>query len=172
MQKTMKRTLALILALVLSMSGLPFSAFATEALPDEPLSSQAPPSEAPVESSQSKPSGEPTASPAPDVTASPSPEESPEPGQSEEPSPTPETGPAPGAIAEPSASPEPAAQPDSPYETELAQVDATQIWSSLQRARTRAAAGAGTAGVLQMGYYCFKSDVGTLTTLGEMWPLS
>ena len=46
-------------------------------------------------------------------------------------------------------------------------MDATQIWSSLQRARTRAAAGAGTAGVLQMGYYCFKSDVGTLTTLGE-----
>jgi hypothetical protein len=156
MQKTMKRTLALILALVLSMSGLPFSAFATEALPDEPLSSQAPPSEAPVESSQSKPSGEPTASPAPDVTASPSPEESPEPGQSEEPSPTPETGPAPGAIAEPSASPEPAAT--SVFETELSTVEARQVWPALQRAKARAVAGVGTAGVLQMGYYCFPID--------------
>lgn len=46
----------------------------------------------------------------------------------------------------------PSSQPNSSYETELAQVDATQIWSSLRRARTRSAAGAGTAGVLQMGY--------------------
>ena len=167
MQKTMKRTLALILAVMLCLSGLPYSAFATEAPPDEPLSSQAPPSEAPAESSQPEPSAGPDIAPQPDLEATPSPEESPEPSQGEELSPTPEAGSAPGPSAESSASPEPAAQPDSPYETELAQVDATQIWSSLQRARTRAAAGAGTAGVLQMGYYCFKSDVGTLTTLGE-----
>ena len=172
MQKTMKRTLALILAVMLCLSGLPYSAFATEAPPDEPLSSQAPPSEAPAESSQPEPSAGPDIAPQPDLEATPSPEESPEPSQDEEPSPTPEADSTPGPSAESSASPEPAAQPDSPYETELAQVDATQIWSSLQRARTRAAAGAGTAGVLQMGYYCFKSDVGTLTTLGEMWPLS
>ena len=126
------------------MSGLPYSAFATEALPDEPLSSQAPPSEAPAESSQPEPSAGPDVAPQPDLEATPGPENSPEPDAAAEPSPVPP--------AEASPSPAPSAQPDSPYETELAQVDATQIWSSLQRARTRAAAGAGTAGVLQMGY--------------------
>ena len=159
MQKTMKRTLALILAVMLCLSGLPYSAFATEAPPDEPLSSQAPPSEAPAESSEPEPSAGPDVAPQPDLEATPGPENSPEPDAAAEPSPVPP--------AEASPSPAPSAQPDSHYETELAQVDATQIWSSLQRARTRAAAGAGTAGVLQMGYYCFKSDVGTLTTLGE-----
>ncbi len=159
MQKTMKRTLALILAVMLCLSGLPYSAFAAEAPPDEPLSSQAPPSEAPAESSEPEPSAGPDVAPQPDLEATPGPENSPEPDAAAEPSPVPP--------AEASPSPAPSAQPDSPYETELAQVDATQIWSSLQRARTRAAAGAGTAGVLQMGYYCFKSDVGTLTTLGE-----
>ncbi len=63
--------------------------------------------------------------------------------------------------------PEPTDEPNSPYETELTQMDAQQIWPALQRAKARAAAGTGTSGVLQMGYYCFKSDVGTLTTLGE-----
>lgn len=159
MLKTMKRTLALILAVMLCLSGLPYSAFAAEAPPDEPLSSQAPPSEAPAESSQPEPSAGPDVAPQPDLEATPGPENSPESDAAAEPSPV--------HPAEDSPSPSPSAQPDSPYETELAQVDATQIWSSLQRARTRAAAGAGTAGVLQMGYYCFKSDVGTLTTLGE-----
>ena len=159
MQKTMKRTLVLILAVMLCLSGLPYSAFATEAPPDEPISSQAPPSEAPAESSQPEPSAGPDVVPQPDLEATPGPENSPESDAAAEPSPV--------HPAEASPSPSPSAQPDSPYETELAQVDATQIWSSLQRARTRAAAGAGTAGVLQMGYYCFKSDVGTLTTLGE-----
>ena len=159
MQKTMKRTLALILAVMLCLSGLPYFAFATEAPPDEPLSSQVPPSEAPAESSEPEPSAGPDVAPQPDLEATPGPENSPEPDAAAEPSPVPP--------AEASPSPAPSAQPDSPYETELSQVDATQIWSSLQRARTRAAAGAGTAGVLQMGYYCFKSDVGTLTTLGE-----
>lgn len=54
MQKTMKRTLALILAVVLCFSAMPFSAFAVEMTPYEPLSSQAPSSEAPAESSQAR----------------------------------------------------------------------------------------------------------------------
>jgi hypothetical protein len=171
MQKTMKRTLALILALVLCMSGLPFSAFAAEALPDENLSSQALPSEAPAESSQPDPSGEPTVSLAPDassepeVSTAPAPDRSPEP--SEGPSPKPAVDPSPASSVEPDATPKPSAEPENPFETELAQVDAQQVWSALRRTKARAAAGAGTAGVLQMGYYCFKSEVGTLTTLGE-----
>ncbi len=125
MQKTMKRTLALILAVMLCLSGLPYSAFATEAPPDEPLSSQAPPSEAPAESSQPEPSAGPDIAPQPDLEATPSPEESPEPSQDEEPSPTPEADSTPGPSAESSASPEPAAT--SIFETELSTVEARQV---------------------------------------------
>ncbi|WP_217957945.1 VaFE repeat-containing surface-anchored protein [Acutalibacter muris] len=156
MQKTMKRTLALILAVVLCFSAMPFSAFAVEMTPDETLSSETLPSEAPTESSQPEPSMAPEVSPQPGADATPGPDESPKPTA------TPEAFPSPSA--EPSPTP---AEPADPYETELTQVDAQQIWPALQRARARAAAGIGTGGVLQMGYYCFKSEVGTLTTLGE-----
>ncbi len=156
MQKIMKRTLALILAVVLCFSAMPFSAFAVEMTPDETQSSQAQPSEAPAESSQPEPSTAPEVSPQPGADATPGPDESPKPTA------TPEAFPSPSA--EPSPTP---AEPADPYETELTQVDAQQIWPALQRARARAAAGIGTGGVLQMGYYCFKSEVGTLTTLGE-----
>ena len=104
MQKTMKRTLALILAVMLCLSGLPYAAFATEALPDEPLSSQAPPSEAPAESSQPEPSAGPDVAPQPDLEATPGPENSPESDAAAEPSLVPP--------AEASPSPSPSAQPD------------------------------------------------------------
>ena len=50
MQKMMKRTLALLLAVVLCFGTVPLSAFATEIDPNETVSSEAPPSEAPSES--------------------------------------------------------------------------------------------------------------------------
>lgn len=144
MRKALKRTLSLILVVVLCLSTMPLSAFAAELAPGEPASTNEPSSEAPVESSQP----EPTVSPTPDIADSSGPEESPQPEESEAtPSPTPS--------AEPDVIPEPSSEPDSPYETELSQMEATQIWPALRKARARAA-----AGVLQMGYYCFKSEVG------------
>lgn len=154
MQKALKRTISLILVLVFCLSAMPFSAFAAESAPGEPASTNEPPSKAPVESSQPDPSGEPTISPTPDITVSSGQEES-------------EATPSPAPSADPDVTSEPSSEPDSPYETELSQMEATQIWPALRKARARAAAGVGTAGVLQMGYYCFKSEVGTLTTLGE-----
>lgn len=163
MQKTWKRILALLLALMLCLSALPFSGFAVEGPPDDTVITEAMPSEAPAESSQPDPSAGPDPAPQPSPEATSSPEDAPEPEGTEPPMPED----IPPSPAEPLASPEPPAQPDSPYETELSQVEARQIWPALQRAQTRAAAGVGTAGVLQMGYYCFSANVGTLATLGE-----
>ena len=159
MQKIMKRSLALLLAVVLCFGAMPLSAFATEIDPNETVSSEAPPSEAPSESTPGPDTTE--SSPAPSPDGSPAPDETPEPSTEPAESPNPTAEP----TAEPSA--EPTTGPDDPYESELTQVDAHQIWPALQRARARAAAGVGAGGVLQMGYYCFKSDVGTLATLGE-----
>lgn len=161
MQKIMKRSLALLLAVVLCFSAMPFSAFATEVPPDDTLFTEAPPSnEPPVESSQPEPVHEPDTSSAPEE---PSPGPSPEPSQKPEPSPAPVEQP----VETPEPSAEPADEPESIYDTELGSIDAQQVWPALQRARVRAAAGVGTGGVLQMGYYCFKSEVGSLATLGE-----
>lgn len=149
MQKTLKKTFALILAVMLCLGVMPLSVFASENHSAEEITSEAASSEPLSESGITDTVTNPE-EPFPNETAQSGPKEAV--GESAE-------------MMEPN--PEPTDEPNSPYETELAQVDATQICSSLQRARTRAAAGAGTAGVLQMGYYCFKSDVGTLTTLGE-----
>ena len=154
MQKALKRTLSLILVVVLCLSAMPLSAFAAELTPGEPASTNETPSEAPVESNQPDLSGEPAVSPTPDIAVSSGQEKS-------------ESTPSPAPSLELDVTPEPSSEPGSPYETELSQMEATQIWPALRKARARAAAGVGTAGVLQMGYYCFKSEVGTLTTLGE-----
>ena len=52
MQKTLKRTLALILAVMLCLGAMPFSAFAAEMPTAEEISSEAPSSEIPEGSSQ------------------------------------------------------------------------------------------------------------------------
>ncbi len=144
MHKTLKRTLAIILAVILCLGTVPFSAFAAENPTAAEKSAETTTSEPPSESSipDASASLEETASPGPEVNLSELLETSEE-------------------------NLEPSPEQVSPYETELAQMDAQQIWPALQRAKARAAAGVGTGGVLQMGYYCFKSEVGTLTTLGE-----
>ncbi|NBJ90133.1 VaFE repeat-containing surface-anchored protein [Acutalibacter sp. 1XD8-36] len=140
MTKNIKRFLALILTLVLCVGMVPAPVFAAE------VTSKSSEAVAEPEKSNIASSSKPDSSPAP---------EEPSPGPSSEPTLTPELSAA------------PADEPESIYDTEMASVDAQQVWPALQRARARAAAGVGTGGVLQMGYYCFKSDVGTLTTLGE-----
>ena len=65
MQKALKRTLSLILVVVLCLSAMPLSAFAAELTPGEPASTNETPSEAPVESNQPDLSVEPAVSPTP-----------------------------------------------------------------------------------------------------------
>ncbi|NBK79545.1 Cna B-type domain-containing protein [bacterium D16-76] len=149
MQKTLKKTFALILAVMLCLGVMPLSVFASENHSAEEITSEAASSEPLSESGITDTVTNPE-EPFPNETAQSGPKEAV--GESAE-------------MMEPD--PEPTDEPNSPYETELTQMDAQQIWPALQRAKARAAAGIGTSGVLQMGYYCFTSDVGTLTTLGE-----
>ena len=144
MQKNLKRALAFLMTVILIFSVIPMSAFAAESALEETASAEAPPSEPPAES---------------DSTT----EVSPEPNVTDEPVLPPKTGPS-------SPGDEPAEEPDSIYNTELATVEARQVWPALQRAKARAAAGVGTAGVLQMGYYCFPIDNPNLVaTLGNKY---
>ncbi|WP_322204114.1 MSCRAMM family protein, partial [Acutalibacter intestini] len=144
MQKNLKRALAFLMTVILIFSVIPMSAFATESAPDETASTEAPTSEPPAES---------------DSTT----EVSPELNVTDEPVLLPETGPS-------SPGDEPAEEPDSIYNTELATVEARQVWPALQRAKARAASGVGAGGVLQMGYYCFPIDNPNLVaTLGNKY---
>lgn len=144
MQKNLKRALAFLMTVILIFSVIPMSAFAAESALEETASAEAPPSEPPAES---------------DSTT----EVSPEPNVTDEPVLPPETGPS-------SPGDEPAEEPDSIYNTELATVEARQVWPALQRAKARAASGVGAGGVLQMGYYCFPMDNPNLVaTLGNKY---
>ena len=157
MQKIMKKSLALLLAVVLCFSAMPFSAFAVEMTPDETLSSEAQPSEAPAESSQPEPSTAPEtgteSSAAPDESAEPTTE----PAGSPEPS------------AEPTVEPtaEPTTGPDDSSLTPGTQLDVNKVWPAVRRAQARAAGKFGTDGTLYVGDYCFPGGVGTPPTLGE-----
>ena len=157
MQKTMKRTLALILAVVLCFSAMPFSAFAVEMTPDETLSSHAPSSEAPAESSQPEPSAAPETGPessaAPEENAGPTTEPAESPESSSEPT------------AEPTA--EPTTGPDDSSLIPGTQLDVNKVWPAVRRAQARAAGKFGTDGTLYVGDYCFPGGVGTPPTLGE-----
>ena len=106
MQKTWKRILALLLALMFCLSALPFSGFAVEGPPDDTVITEARPSEAPAESSQPDPSAgpDPAPQPSPEATSSPEPEGT-EPPVPEDIPPSP---------AEPLASPEPPVEPRLP----------------------------------------------------------
>ncbi len=144
MQKNLKRALAFLMTVILIFSVIPMSAFAAESAPDETASAEAAPSEPPSESD----------SLTDDLS---------EPNMADEPVSSLESEPA-------SPGDEPAEEPDSIYDTELATVEARQVWPALQRAKARAAAGVGTAGVLQMGYYCFPIDNPNLVaTLGNKY---
>ncbi len=164
MQKMMKRTLALLLAVVLCFGTVPISAFATEIDPNETVSSEAQPNEALAESTP-----EPTDAPAPD--ASPSPTGSPAPVESEEPGTEPTTEPSesPSPSAEPTADPssEPTTVPDDPGLTPGTELDVNRVWPAVRRAMARAAGQYGTNGTLYVGDYCFPGGVGTPPTLGE-----
>ncbi len=155
MQKTMKLTLALILAVVLCFSAMPFSAFAVEMTPDETLSSHAPSSEAPAESSQ------------PESSAAP--ETSPENSAAPEESAVTSTGSSPAPSTEPTAEPtaEPTTGPDDSSLTPGTQLDVNKVWPAVRRAQARAAGQFGTDGTLYVGDYCFPGGVGTPPTLGE-----
>lgn len=159
MQKTMKRTLALILAVVLCFSAMPFSAFAVEMTPDETLSSHAPSSEAPAESSQPEPSAAPETGP----ESSAAPEESAVTSTGSSPAPSTEP------TAEPAAdpTPEPATGSDDSGLTPGTELDMNRVWPALRRAQARAAGKFGTDGTLYVGDYCFPGGVGTPPTLGE-----
>ena len=133
--------LALLLTVMLIFGVVPSTVYAAEAPPE------------PESAVSSEPPGEDASEPSPEVT--------PEPSTEPVLTPAPED----SVMTEPSPSPEP--EEKSTFDTELATVDANKIWPAIRRAKARAAAGVGTGGVLQMGYYCFKSEVGTLTTLGE-----
>lgn len=143
MQKYIKKVFALFMTVVLLFGTVPGTVYAAETLPEpESMVSSEQPSEK-LEEPEPVPS--PETSSAPVKEASPNPSAEP----SHSPSPTPET------------------EEKSALDKELATLDTRRIWPALRSAKVRAAAGIGTAVVLQMGYYCFKSDVGTLTTLGE-----
>lgn len=105
------------MTVILIFSVIPMSAFAAESAPDETASTEAPTSEPPAER---------------DSTT----EVSPELNVTDEPVLPPETGPS-------SPGDEPAEGPDSIYNTELATVEACQVWPALQRAKARAASGVG-----------------------------
>ncbi len=154
MQKIMKRSIALLLAIMLCFSGLPFSAFASELQPDEPVASEAPPSDEPTES------GEPDELPAPEPTEAPGPADPTEPTPSPEPTAEP--------TEQPESIPTPPSEPsggDDPYETEGASIDVTKVWPTGPR-RAAIAASVGASSVLKIGNYCFADEVGTLPTLG------
>ena len=175
MQKIMKRTLALLLAVVLCFGSVPLSAFATEIDPNETVSSEALPSEAPSESTPdpdtTESSSAPDVSPAPSPDGSPAPDESPEsttepvesPNPTTEPAESPE--PSPEPTAEPSA--EPTTGPDGPGLTPGTELDVNRVWPAVRRAMARAAGKYGTDGTLYVGDYCFPGGVGTPPTLGE-----
>ena len=143
MQKYVKKVFALLMIVVLLFGTVSNTVYAAEALPElESAVSNESPADRLMDSEPApppKPNSEPVKEPSPEPSAEPS----------LSPSPTPES------------------EERNIFVTELAKTEARQIWPALQRTKTRAAAGVGTAGVLQMGYYCFKSDVGTLSTLGE-----
>ena len=143
MQKYIKKVFALFMTVVLLFGTVPGTVYAAETLP-EPESMVS--SEQPSEKLE-----EPEPVPSPETSSAPVKEASPKP--SVEPSPPP--------------SPTTETEEKSALDKELATLDTRRIWPALRSAKVRAAAGIGTSGVLQMGYYCFKSDVGTLTTLGE-----
>ncbi len=142
MQKIVKRSLALILAVMLRISGLPFSAFAVESASDETVTSEIPPSEETEESSQPEPSLFPEPSGSPDHTSSPEP--------SAEPSEQPESTSSPTPPSEPSGG-------DDPYETEGASIDVTKVWPTGPR-RAAGLASVGASSVLKIGNYCFANE--------------
>lgn len=145
MHKIMKRSLALLLAVVLCFSAMPLSAFATEIVPDEALTSEVPPSEAPAESEQ------PDVTPVPEPTATPASSPDTAEGQDEQ-------------------NGNPAAEPDTgsddPELTPGTELDVDRIWPVIQR-KARSAAAYGTSGTLYVGDYCFSSEIGVPPTLGE-----
>lgn len=152
MQKTLKRILALILAVMLCLGAMPFSAFAVDAQPDDAVSSEGPHSKAPAESSPAleEPSPEPSAESAP------TPENSPTPTVTSEPTKEPEISPSP--------SEEPTTEPDD-GETSGTELPVTRIWpTSPRKARS---ASFGTNGTLYMGDECCPGGVGTPPTLGK-----
>ncbi|WP_322173858.1 MSCRAMM family protein [Acutalibacter caecimuris] len=157
----MKRSLALLLAVVLCFSAMPFSAFAAEMAPEDTSSSEAQPSEAPAESSQPGPTAEPTGSPEAETSPSPAPENSAAPDGDAKATAEPVASAAPSA--EPSKDPE---DPDDPELTPGTELDVDRIWPVLQR-KARSAAAFGTSGTLYVGDYCFPGGVGTPPTLGE-----
>ena len=107
MQKNLKRALAFLMTVILIFSVIPMSAFAAESAPDETASAESAPSEPPSESDS--------------LT-----EDSSEPNMADEPVSSPEAKPS-------SFGDEPAEEPDSIYDTELATVEARQVWPALQR---------------------------------------
>lgn len=152
MQKIIKRTLALLLAVMLCLGAMPFSAFASEMPSDDTVSSEAPSSEAPEESGQ----------PDESIDSSAAPEESqpvPDPDLPDEPAEAQEEDTADTA--------EPTTGPDDLGLTPGTELDVNRVWPALRRAQVRAAASYGTSGTLYVGDYCFTESVGTLPTLGE-----
>lgn len=133
MQKYVKKVFALLMIVVLLFGTVPNTVYAAETLP-EPESMVS--SEQPSEKLE-----EPEHAPSPETSSAPVKEANPKPS------------------AEPSPSPSPTPEPEetSVFDTELATVEARQIWPTLQRA-AKAASGVGTSGILQMGYYCFPED--------------
>ena len=116
MQKTWKRILALLLALMLCLSALPFSGFAVEDPPDDTAFTEAMPSEAPAESSAG-----------PEDNA----------GTSTEPSPAPSTEP----TSEPTTDsiPKPTTGPADSGLTPGAELDMNRVWPAIRCAQARTA---------------------------------
>lgn len=149
MQKTLKRTLALILAVMLCLGAMPFSVFAAE-MPAAEVSSEAPSSEAPEGSSQPDESTDRTSEESqpdssPDIS-----DESSEPQEED----TADTA-------------EPITDPDGSGLAPGTELDMDRVWPALRRAQARAAGKFGTDGTLYVGDYCFPGGVGTPPTLGE-----
>ena len=145
MQKVLKRTFALILALMLCLSAMPFSAFAADVQPDAYVPSEV---EAVVEPDE------------PDLTASPDPDGNSSPrGSPEEQEESP---------ADPDTKNLDETSSD-PVENELVpgtEFGVDQVWPAVRRMQARSAA-YGTSGTLYVGDYCFPGGVGTPPTLGE-----
>ena len=150
MQKFMKRTLALVLAVMLCLGAMPFSAFAMDTQPDNTVTSDSQPSEVPAESTQPDETAEPDSSTVPEEPIS-----DPSPDVSEEPTEQPEITP----------TPEPEAKPDDSDLIPGTELPITRIWPTAPR-KARAAS-FGTNGTLYMGDECCPGGVGTPPTLGE-----
>lgn len=143
MHKTLKRTVALLLALMLCLSAMPFSAFAADTPPEVSTPSEV---DTVVESEE------------PDLTVSPEPDESSSPrGSPEEQEETPSI-------------PDTEVPKETDTEQEIehtsgTELPVTRVWPTSQR-KVRAAS-IGTNGTLYMGDECCPGGVGTPPTLGE-----